>query len=99
MSRCIDPTCWRTPHDYSDHTDPAAVERLEAQGGQMKNLGKMLTLAEAAASLGIGAASLRHQIADGKLAAAKVGPNWIVKPSEVERYRRDSLGKRKAAAK
>jgi hypothetical protein len=34
VSRCDDPTCWRTPHDRSDHTDPIAaltaeIERIE----------------------------------------------------------------------
>ena len=53
----------------------------------------MMTLAEAAAALGVTAATLRQQVAAGRLAARKVGPLWVVAEREVERYRRDSLGK------
>ena len=50
-----------------------------------------MTLPEAAASLGVTAATLRQQIANGKLRAKKVGRDWTVTPREVERYRRESL--------
>ena len=50
----------------------------------------MLTLAEAATSLGLSAATLRWQIRNGKLRAKKVGPVWTVSEREVERYRRES---------
>jgi excisionase family DNA binding protein len=49
-----------------------------------------MSLTEAAASLGVTAATLRQQIANGKLRARKVGRDWHVTPREVERYRRDS---------
>ena len=49
-----------------------------------------MTLIEAAASLGVTAATLRQQIANGKLRARKRGRDWHVTPREVERYRRDS---------
>lgn len=49
-----------------------------------------MTLPEAAASLGVTAATLRQQIANGKLRASKVGRDWHVTPREVERYRRES---------
>jgi len=55
-----------------------------------------VTLTEAAAVLGLTAATLRQQIAKGKLAARKVGRDWTVTTSEIERYRRDS--RRKGAA-
>jgi excisionase family DNA binding protein len=58
----------------------------------------MLTLTEAAASLGVAASSLRHQIRNGKLKARKVGPAWTVTEREVERYRRESLGRHQAAS-
>lgn len=58
----------------------------------------MLTLSEAAASLGVAASSLRHQIANGKLRARKIGPVWTVSEREVERYRRESLGRHQAAS-
>ena len=49
-----------------------------------------MTLVEAAAALGVTAATLRQQIANGKLRARKVGRDWTVTPKEVERYRRES---------
>ena len=49
-----------------------------------------MTLPEAAASLGVTTATLRQQIANGKLRARKVGRDWSVTPGEVERYRRES---------
>jgi excisionase family DNA binding protein len=49
-----------------------------------------MTLTEAAASLGVTAATLRQQIANGKLTAAKRGRDWWVQPKEVERYRQES---------
>ena len=47
-----------------------------------------------AAILGVTADTLRQQIAAGRLRAAKRGRDWHVTRGEVERYRRDSLGKR-----
>lgn len=49
-----------------------------------------MTLAEAAASLGVSPETLRWQVRNGKLKARKVGPIWTVTPKEVERYRRES---------
>jgi excisionase family DNA binding protein len=49
-----------------------------------------MTLTEAAAALGVTAATLRQQIANGKLGGRKVGRDWSVTPREVERYRRES---------
>ena len=49
-----------------------------------------MTLTEAAALLGVVPATLRQQIANGKLKARKVGRDWHVTPREVERYRRES---------
>lgn len=51
----------------------------------------MLTLSEAATLLGVTTATLRQQIANGRLRARKVGPIWTVTEREVERYRRESL--------
>jgi len=58
--------------------------------------GERMTLTEAAVVLGLTAATLRQQIAKGKLAARKVGRDWTVTTGEIERYRRDS--RRKGAA-
>jgi excisionase family DNA binding protein len=49
-----------------------------------------MTLLEAAALLGVTAATLRQQIANGKLRATKHGRDWWVMAREVERYRRES---------
>ena len=54
-----------------------------------------MTLIEAAERLGVVAATLRQQIANGKLRATKRGRDWWVTPAEVERYRQQSLGKRR----
>jgi excisionase family DNA binding protein len=49
-----------------------------------------MTLIEAAALLGVTAATLRQQIANGKLTATRHGRDWWVTKGEVERYRRES---------
>lgn len=49
-----------------------------------------MTLPEAAALLGVTAATLRQQIANGKLRAKKIGRDWTVTPREVERYRQEN---------
>jgi excisionase family DNA binding protein len=49
-----------------------------------------MTLTEAAALLGVTAATLRQQIARGRLKARKHGRDWSVSPQEVERYRATS---------
>jgi excisionase family DNA binding protein len=49
-----------------------------------------MTLTEAAATLGVTPATLRQQIARGKLRAVKRGRDWWVSRREVERYRRES---------
>lgn len=48
-----------------------------------------MTLAEAAVLLGLSPATLRQQIANGKLKARKVGRDWWVTKGEVERYQRE----------
>ena len=52
-----------------------------------------ITLAEAAARLGVSAATLRQQVHNGSLRATKYGKTWVVTDGEVERYRVRSLGK------
>jgi excisionase family DNA binding protein len=47
-----------------------------------------MTLAEAAALLGVDASTLRHQIANGRLQARKIGRDWYVALDEVRRYKR-----------
>ena len=56
----------------------------------------VLTLAEAADRLGISATTLRHQAQAGRLAARLVGKTWVTTAAEVERYRRESLGRRRS---
>jgi len=45
-----------------------------------------MTLREAADMLGVDPATLRQQIAKGKLKARKMGRDWFVTPREVARY-------------
>jgi len=52
-----------------------------------------MTLTEAALELGVDSSTLRHQIANGRLRAVKLGPVWTVTPREVERYRATNLGR------
>ena len=52
-----------------------------------------MTVAEAAASLGIAPATLRQQIANGRIRATKHGRDWWIPRREVERYRRENLGR------
>jgi excisionase family DNA binding protein len=49
-----------------------------------------VTLTEAAAFLGVTAATLRQQIANGKLRATKRGRDWWVTRREVDRYHREN---------
>lgn len=52
----------------------------------------LLTLNEAAESLGLDPSTLRHQLRNGQLRGRKIGPVWTVTPEEVARYRMLSLG-------
>lgn len=53
----------------------------------------MLTLTEAADQLGLAASTLRHQVQAGHLRARLVGKTYVVTAGEIERYRREHLGK------
>ena len=52
-----------------------------------------LTLAEAAASLGLAPATLRSQIRNRAITGRRVGPVWTISRDEIERYREKSLGR------
>ena len=52
-----------------------------------------MTLKEAASVLGIAPSTLRIQAEKGVLRARKVGRDWTVTPGEVDRYRREHLGR------
>ncbi len=52
----------------------------------------ILTLAEAGELLGRSATTLRAQVKNGRLQARLIGKTWVTTRTEVERYRRDSLG-------
>jgi len=52
-----------------------------------------VTLGEAAEFLGVATTTLRHQIRNGRLKAAKVGRDWIVAREELQRYAAMSRGK------
>jgi hypothetical protein len=53
----------------------------------------MLTLTETASQLDISAATLRHQVQGGRLAARLLGKTYVITDEELERYRATSLGK------
>lgn len=53
----------------------------------------ILTLNQAAKELGLAPVTLRVQVYRQKLKATKFGTTWTVTRREVERYRRQSLGK------
>ena len=53
-----------------------------------------MTVTQAAQRLGIHADSVRQRILAGTLDARKVGSVWLIESEEVERYARESLGKR-----
>jgi hypothetical protein len=54
-----------------------------------------LPLAQAAERLDLPPATLRSQIRTGRLRGKLVGMTWTVTAGELERYRRDSLGRRR----
>lgn len=54
---------------------------------------EILSLAEAAESLGIAQSTLRNQAVNGRIRAKLVGKTWITTRAEVERYRRENLGR------
>ena len=58
----------------------------------MKN-DALMTLAQASGALGITTSTLRVQVWRKKLKATKFGTTWVVTSAEVERYRKESLGK------
>lgn len=57
--------------------------------------GELLTTAEAARELGLAPASIRRAIANGVLQVIRLDERTnVVTRAEVERYRRENLGKR-----
>lgn len=50
----------------------------------------MMSLPEAAKSLGLAPATLRTQIYKGRIKAKRVARDWFITPEEVERYRKES---------
>jgi excisionase family DNA binding protein len=58
-----------------------------------------MTVREVAERLGLATGTVQVQIRAGKLRAEKRGRDYWVLPSEVERYRAQSLGKRRGPAK
>lgn len=56
-------------------------------------LDTLLSLAEAAESLGVASSTLRNQANAGRLHGRVIGKTWITTIAEVERYRIESLGR------
>lgn len=65
------------------------LENVERVTSQARARLAAMTLKEAAAALGVTPDNLRGAIHRGALKATKMGRDWFVKPSEVERYRRE----------
>jgi hypothetical protein len=57
------------------------------------NLDDIVSLAEAAAALGVAPGTLRAHAGRGWIRARLVGRAWITTRAEVERYRREQLGR------
>lgn len=57
-----------------------------------------MTTTEAARALGLSPTTVRRQLERGALRGSKRGRDWWLLPSEVERYRRESLGTRRPPA-
>lgn len=53
----------------------------------------MLTLAQAAARLGLSPSTLRTQVKAGRMRGRLIGKTWTVTEREIERYRAESLGR------
>jgi len=49
-----------------------------------------MTIPEAAATLGLAASTLRHQVKNRKLRARRMGGRWYVSAAEVARYAAES---------
>ena len=47
----------------------------------------LLTVAEAAAELGVDTSSVRHAILSERLAAQKAGRDWLLRPEDVTAYK------------
>lgn len=52
------------------------------------------TVPQAAADLELAERTVRDQLAAGVLVGAKVGRDWLVDQAEIDRYRRENLGRR-----
>ena len=52
-----------------------------------------MTVGEAAKHLGLSPATLRRQIANGRMTATKLGRDWDIAADEVARYRAESRGR------
>ena len=54
----------------------------------------LLSLAQAADRLGIAPVTLRVAVGRGRFHARKIGKTWVTTDAEVDRYRREHLGRR-----
>jgi hypothetical protein len=57
------------------------------------NVDDILTLSEAAELLDRSPNTLRHQVSAGRLRARLIGKTWVTTTTEVERYRREQIGR------
>ncbi len=79
-----------------DRARRGLAKREQMNADETDEQGTMLSLAEAAAALGLRSATVKQYILRGRLAAVRVPRSnttrLYVAPAELERYRRASLG-------
>jgi hypothetical protein len=96
VRRCVRPDHLRLGNHTDNMLDQLSRGRRPTHYPRLARvpyLAGPMTLFDAAQSLGLAPATLRRQLANGRLVATKHGRDWTVTPREVERYRRESLGK------
>jgi excisionase family DNA binding protein len=57
------------------------------------NTDKTLTTTQAAEMLGLSKETVKKYCQNGAISAVKFGRSWLIEPSEVKRYKKESLGK------
>lgn len=68
--------------------------RVECRRGDAWHMDDLLSLAQAADRLGIAPVTLRVAVGRGRFHARKIGKTWVTTDAEVDRYRREHLGRR-----